>query len=387
MAMKRKSGDTQRWRAAAAVIGLGLMRLGAGPAHAQLALSPWPMADHDLRHTGQSPYVGPQAANVKWIRPIQPWTFGSFLVGTDGTLYVTVGRQLCALDPDAALVHWCHNLNASIKQNIAGLAADGTLYIGDRDNRVTGINPDGSTRCVFQVGRDGDVNTSPAIGPDGTVYMGGSGNVHALTPDCVLKWKYKVGTAIAYSNPAVAPDGTIYIGSGGGFLNAINPDGSPRWATNVGGGIKHASPAIAADGTIYIGSKTGFTAVNPDGTVRWGFTPTGGTIQSTPAIANDGTVYVGSRGVATGGGAALFALDPDGNVLWSYATGESFNGSPAIGADGVIYAVTGQRVIAVRPDGTLLWDYATLHRIFSSPAIAADGSLYVGSESLYAFAP
>ena len=384
--MKRESGKTLSWLAAI-LMGFGSLGLGVSPARAQLANSAWPMANHDLRHTGQSPYVGPQAANVKWIRPITPWTWGSFLVGTDGTLYVTVGRSLCALDPDTTLAHWCHNTNGSIKQNIAAVAADGTLYVGDRLNRLTGINPDGTTRCAYTVGNDGDVRSSPAIGTDGTVYFVGSrmGIVHALTPDCVRKWRTTTIFGADYINPAVAPDGTIYATNGGGFLNAINPDGTLKWSTQVGNHTKHASPAIGADGTIYSGSGTGFTAVNPDGTIKWSFTPTGGNIRSTPAIANDGTIYIGSAGTNSGQGAARFALDPDGNVLWSYASPDSFDGSPAIGADGVIYTVTGRRVIAVNPDGTLLWDFTTLHKIFSSPAIGADGSLYVGSDSLYAF--
>ena len=385
----RKGRQTPGWRAVI-VTGVALLRLGASPAHAQLATTAWPMANHDLRHTGQSQYVGPQAANVKWIRPIAPWTWGSFLVGTS-SLYITVGRSLCAIDPDNALVDWCHDLNGSIKQNIAALAADGTVYIGDRLNRLTGINPDGSTRCSFTVGNDGDVNSSPAIAPDGTLYFAGSrmGIVHALTPDCTLKWRFTSVKGISYSSPAVAPDGTIYIGDGGGFLHALNPDGTPQWSTQVGTSIKHASPAIAADGTIYVGSRTGFTAVNPDGTIQWNFVPTGGggNIRSTPAIANDGTIYVGSQGSPSGLGAALYALSPAGALQWSYPTGESFNGSPAIGADGVIYAVTGERVIALHPDGTLLWQYSTFHRILSSPSIGGDGSLYVGSESLYAFQP
>jgi len=69
------------------------------------------------------------------------------------------------------------------------------------------------------------------------------------------------------------------------------------------------------------------------------------------------------------------------------ASEKEVTSSPAIGADGVIYTVTGNRVIAVNPDGTLLWDYPTGRRMFSSPAIGGDGSLYVASDSLYAFKP
>jgi len=330
------------------VVGLAALLFGRTPANAQLAPSAWPMAYHDLRHTGQSLFIGPQAANVKWILPIPRYTKGSFAMAPDGTLYITVGRMLCAFDPADGQLDWCHDLNGETRLNIAGVAADGTIYIGDRLNRLTGINPDGTTRCVFQVGNDGDVRTSPAIGPDGTIYMAGTwqGIVHALNPDCSLKW-----------------------------------------ATKAGGSMQYCSPAIAVDGTVYMSSRTGLTALNPDGTIQWSFVPPGAVIQSAPAIATDGTIYVGTRGSTHGVGAALYALDPNGNVLWSYATGTEFDGSPAIGLDGVIYTVTGKSVIAVNPDGTLLWDYPTGRQMFSSPAIGVDGSLYVASDSLYAFKP
>ncbi|HSV06724.1 MAG TPA: PQQ-binding-like beta-propeller repeat protein [Candidatus Binatus sp.] len=379
----------QMQRRHAAVVGLAFLLFGRTPAHAQLAPSAWPMAYHDLRHTGQSLFIGPQAANVKWILPIPRYTKGSFAMAPDGTLYITVGRMLCAFDPADGQLDWCHDLNGETRLNIAGVAADGTIYIGDRLNRLTGIYPDGTTRCVYTVGNDGDVRTSPAIGPDGTIYMAGTwlGIVHALNPDCSLKWRYKTTRGIAETSPAIAPDGTIYIGNGGGFLTAINPDGTLKWATKAGGSMQYCSPAIATDGTIYMSSRTGLTALNSDGTIQWSFVPPGAVIQSAPAIATDGTIYVGTRGSTHGVGAALYALDPNGNVLWSYATGTEFDGSPAIGLDGVIYTVTGKSVIAVNPDGTLLWDYPTGRQMFSSPAIGVDGSLYVASDSLYAFKP
>ena len=36
------------------------------PASAQLADTPWPMFQHDLQHTGRSPYLGAQTGAEKW---------------------------------------------------------------------------------------------------------------------------------------------------------------------------------------------------------------------------------------------------------------------------------------------------------------------------------
>ncbi len=44
-----------------------------------------------------------------------------------------------------------------------------------------------------------------------------------------LKWSYATGGGI-YSSPAVGPDGTIYVGSRDFSLYAINPDGTLKWS-------------------------------------------------------------------------------------------------------------------------------------------------------------
>ncbi len=68
--------------------------------------------------------------------------------------------------------------------------------------------------------------------------------------DGTLRWKFKTGSAVD-SSPAIGSDGTIYIGSHDGYVYAINPDGTLKWKFQTGGPID-CSPAINWDGTIYI---------------------------------------------------------------------------------------------------------------------------------------
>jgi hypothetical protein len=56
------------------------------------------------------------------------------------------------------------------------------------------------------------------------------------------------------SSPAVGLDGTIYVGSNDNYLYAVNPgDGSIKWRMNLGANVQ-SSPTVGADGTVYVGS-------------------------------------------------------------------------------------------------------------------------------------
>ncbi len=228
--------------------------------------------------------------------------------------------------------------------------------------------------------------SSPALSPDGnTIYVGversGSGRVVAVRADGVTRWDKFLAEPVD-SSPAVGPDGTIYVGCVDGFLYALNPlNGGEKWRFNALGFIT-SSPAIGADGTIYVGSSAGILfAINPEnGTRRWAFTA-GDRIDSSPAIAADGTIYFGSDDQN------LYAVTPAGEKLWQFPTGAPIFGSPAIGADGTIYIGSGdQRMYAVFPDSTLNWSFFTNGDIQSSPVLAADGTIYFASSDAFFYA-
>jgi outer membrane protein assembly factor BamB len=50
-----------------------------------------------------------------------------------------------------------------------------------------------------------------------------------------IKWSFQTGGPIR-SSPAIGSDGTIYVGSSGSAkLHAINPNGTPKWDFQTGG--------------------------------------------------------------------------------------------------------------------------------------------------------
>jgi len=251
------------------------------------------------------------------------------------------------------------------------IGSDGTIYVGSHDNNVYAINPDGTEKWTFPTGDD--VFSSPAISSDGTIYVGSyDGNLYAINPDGTEKWAFSTGDGIQ-SSPAIGSDGTIYVGSWDNNLYAINPDGTEKWTFTTGSTLR-SSPVIGSDGTIYLGSNDkNLYAINPDGTEKWIFS-TGSSVFSSPAIGNDSTIYVGSWDHN------LYAINPDGTEKWTFTTGNRINSSPAIGSDGTIYVGSWDYgLYAINPDGTEKWIFSTGGSVLSSPAIGNDGTIYVGS--------
>jgi outer membrane protein assembly factor BamB len=157
-----------------------------------------------------------------------------------------------------------------------------------------------------------------------------------------IKWAHQFN-AIVRTSPAIGADGTIYIGVGNSPICPLHPNGSVDWCTNEPGYVVTplmSSPAVDLAGRIYMGERGNDTwAVAPDGDVLWRFSiPYDGDTLSSPAIDPvNGRIYTACGCVGNG---ALYALDPAGFEQWHFKVGASIPGSsPAIGPDGTIYII------------------------------------------------
>ena len=139
----------------------------------------------------------------------------------------------------------------------------------------------------------------------------------ALGAESTIKPKWSVPTNgdTGWCSPAIGPDGTIYIGDISGRLRAVNPDGGMKWTVRIAKNLSGSSPVLTADGTrLYIGEMASpgrmFCVRTTDAKVLWAYelprpahlkkTPNrgqklGGGINSSPAISYDGnSIYFGS---------------------------------------------------------------------------------------------
>jgi hypothetical protein len=97
-------------------------------------------------------------------------------------------------------------------------------------------------------------------------------------------------------------------------------------------------------------------------------------------------VYLGAGDAHCGPDSHLYAFDPTGQLKWRYDTRALRVGSPAIGADGVIYTPASPTLFALRADGTLLWSKGPTGNPpqgevsgIITPGIGPDGTIYLGN--------
>lgn len=274
---------------------------------------------------------------------------------------------------------------------------------------------DGGFRWAFAMERTSMhplVESSPAIGSDGTIYVGAvfgttpeSGAVVAITPvgdsGAPEKWRFLLPDRVEAS-PTIGPDGTIYIGCFDGKFYAINgATGTAKWTSPFDTNTQsseptyiHSTAALSRDGTtLYVGVGTfgvssgsaspgGLYAISTSGQLLWTHW-FNDVVEASPTIAPDGTIYVGSWDHN------LYALNPDGTLKWSHTLDGQIWGSAAIGGDGTIYVGSiSNEFVALTPDNQVKWQ-VNLTTV-GSAALGADGTVYVGNwgdSNLYALDP
>ena len=248
---------------------------------------------------------------------------------------------------------------------------DGTVYVGSDDRCLYALDSEGNPEWIFPTG--GRIKFSPAVGPDGTIYFGSDDwSLYALNPDGTPKWIFPAGDKLR-SSPVVGPENSIYFSSDDGFLYALNPDGSLKWNFTPGGKIG-SSPAVGPDGIVYFGTVNGnLYALNPDGSPEWIFSA-GSSIRPSPAVGQDGTVYFGSDD------RCLYALNPDGTPKWIFPTGAKIRTTPVIGPEGTIYIGGNDRnLYALNHEGIPEWVFTAENSIRYTPAVDSGGNIYVST--------
>ena len=325
---------------------------------------------------------------------------------------------------------WNYPLPSIIGQTASpAIGTDGTVYIAcslTSGQRVVGnttpnffaINPGplsgggGTLKWSTQITesplvpaseKPDDITTTPAVHPDGSIYMGGifGRAVFKLNPVDGSRTAVLAGLGRQRQNSfAFSPDGTsVYTGfystgTNKGIKSLKSDLSTKNWDFEIDKEF-NLVPAVGADGTIYAASITTATvpttdrymyAINPDGTQKWAVPYCVGNIgymASAIAIGPDGTIYVSAKLTGTPDG-VLKAYNPaDGSEKWSTTIlgANVERGGPAIGPDGTIYLgnTAGFMRAYSSLDGSQIGSFTASGAIQVVPAIDNDGKIYFGT--------
>ncbi len=352
----------------------------------------WGSFHHDRRHTGLSPFEGPQDEVQKWVYktggPIRSAPAisgqGTILVGSDdGALH--------AVNPDGR-VQWIYRTGAPVQTSAAIAPSSAAVYFTSTDGVLHAVDLDGKKRWSFKIGAS---KSSPVLGVDGTIFAGSIDGLYAVAPDGTEKWHYRTQGPVSTSSPAIGSNGTVYVFTvvdRQGYLHAVDPEGKAEWIKELGGSSppEDPSPMIDDKDQIWLGGGGLWLYVlQPNGELissRWIMQPI-----NCPALGREDRVYLTDSNVLWAG---VQTKDKRIQIQWKvsvkdpHSSAPRSGASPIVGADGTIYVGNSDGWLnAIAENGTLRWKYKTGGAIHSSPAIAADGTLYVGSEDgfLYAF--
>ena len=236
-------------------------------------------------------------------------------------------NQLSILDPDA------YNSSPAI-------GADGTRYVGNENGWLYAFGTDDSRdtfKWRFGNGLDGMTATA-ALAADGSVFCGGEDQqIHKLNSNGTKAWSYALRSWMA-SSPAIGPDNRIYCCDGSGHIYCLNRDGSLGWEVSVGHLVFiTSSPAVASDGTVYVGTEDGRLLAIKDGSVAWSYeVPDWRPISSSPVLGPDGSIYFGCDD------GRLYRIDrnthqPVANWPVTVSVTDVISNTPLLCADDIVY--------------------------------------------------
>ena len=228
---------------------------------------------------------------------------------------------------------------------------------------------------------NGSLMGTPAVGWNDSCYVGSLDRfIYCLDGNGTMWWEYNTSEPVL-SSPTIVQNHTLYVTSAG--LMSFALDGRLNWRVlqNV---TSRSSPAISADGTIYFGADDGrLYAVSPNGTVLWNRS-TDGAILSSPSVDEAGDIHFGSDD------GYVYCLDPSGMMIWSYDTGMPVQSSVGIRADNWSMLLAGNGcLLAFDQYGKLGWTLKLDgYNVTRSLAIDSQGICYIGSDTtLYSVLP
>ncbi|MCX6353484.1 MAG: PQQ-binding-like beta-propeller repeat protein [Candidatus Aureabacteria bacterium] len=222
---------------------------------------------------------------------------------SDGRILLQARTYLIALslwDGSVGSLAWSYQTGGASSAHLSSpaVATDGRIYWGTYDiDRIYALNSNRTLGWSYRTG--GTVQSSPAIGATGEVYIGSyDNNIYSFTASGALSWSYLASQRVI-SSPAIDSSENVYVGSQDNTFYALISSGALLWSYQAFADID-TNPAIGANGRIYVvGSEQRIYSFTANGSLAGTFEAgvslnTGGNKTSSIAIGSDGKLYTGS---------------------------------------------------------------------------------------------
>jgi alpha-tubulin suppressor-like RCC1 family protein/outer membrane protein assembly factor BamB len=253
-------------------------------------------ADVKWRYRAAGPLVGSPAMDTNGVvyigsrdnrlhavsasRGGKQWTFdansdvtSSPLVTPDGNIVFLAGGAVFTVSPDGGQVA-VFRTGTSIK-SMPVAAEDGTLHFGANDGFIYkiegdasgGTNGAGTNGVIWRLAAGSDVQSSPALGADGNLFIGTDSRRVLRLDDEGVVWRFPRDTrtrGAVRGDVAIGADGTVYVGTDAHTLYAITPAGELKWEFSEFNGRVRGSPVIDSLGTVYFTAGKSIYAVFDD---------------------------------------------------------------------------------------------------------------------------
>ncbi len=367
------------------------------PAQAGPPASVWPSAFGDAGHTSPTTVAGPTTGALRWTRMLEGAVTPGAVIGRDGSVLAAGnGGVLHALDPATGQDRWTFDGVGSYGNDLSTSPAvlpDGTILWPGPGQQLFALRQDG--KFLWSEPFDGFVLSPAVVGTRAYVAdMGGTlvafdvgaGGEHRRV------WAKDFG-GTSYSSPAVGPEGNVYVAHDRTVVAVRDEGTSARvaWEFQTKDLIE-VSIAAGADGTVVVGTNDDDTyGLAADGTVRWRYdrgdwTYSSAVVTRDRAYFGDHLGYLDVVDLATGARVRRDLGIPSAQGRSSVGTGVWT--APLVDVDGRTYFGTAAgHVYGFDDSGSPLFDVDVGGVVASYPALTADGTLLIGSTNgtLYAF--
>jgi len=333
---------------------------------------PWSMSNGDAGHSGVSPYIiDEMPEDVLWDRSIDGTPSWPLATGPDGTIYVTNGNEIEAMNSDGQWL-WVYKADGTVSSSIAidanGSACFTVAAEGSKAQTLVMIDDEGnelwSIALTYEVASGSDMVTrnvrftsSPVIGPVGRIYM------TALA-----------STTLLGSEDHYVFDEVVYNGS------SASVTGRDLAISEVGRNI--ADPAVSVNGVLLFANLDSVYAIDPEEGFLWKFTSSSGSELSDLSVDESGHCYFMSGGV-------LYSLNAGGSLRWTYGPFDQSASIAAVSSIGVYVEQTSngslRSVTRVSDDGSMLWTYDVGVNATDSGAVVVDQTGFIvicGTEAI-----